>query len=247
MDKARFCKAAIASFGAAVLLTAGLATTAFADEKTAAEEVTTMATTAPLNLRDASSLDGNVMDVMPEGTSVPVYGMTENGWYHVKYGDKMGFCYYQYLNFEGSEDGTVRDGKTTTMYATAPLNVRSQPNTRCAILGSLAVDEGVPVVAKHEGWFTVEYQGTQAYCYGAYLGFGQGGYVPGPEDTAGNSTMNQLVTTAPLNVRTAPGMDAKIIGSFEKGASVDVIAVEGDWYKVKFGDGIGYSHRDYLK
>ena len=38
-----------------------------------------MATTAPLNLRDASSLDGNVMDVMPEGTSVPVYGMTENG------------------------------------------------------------------------------------------------------------------------------------------------------------------------
>ena len=79
MDKARFCKAAIASFGAAVLLTAGLATTAFADEKTAAEEVTTMATTAPLNLRDASSLDGNVMDVMPEGTSVPVYGMTETG------------------------------------------------------------------------------------------------------------------------------------------------------------------------
>ena len=47
----------------------------------------------------------------------------------MKYGDKMGFCYYQYLNFEGSEDGTVRDGKTTTMYATAPLNVRSQPNT----------------------------------------------------------------------------------------------------------------------
>ena len=42
-------------------------------------------------------------------------------------------------------------------------------------------------------------------------------------------------------------MDAKIIGSFEKGASVDVIAVEGDWYRVKFGDGIGYSHRDYLK
>ena len=136
----------------------------------------------------------------------------------MKYGDKMGFCYYQYLNFEGSEDGTVRDGKTTTMYATAPLNVRSQPNTSCAILGSLAVDDGVPVVAKHEGWFTVEYPGTQAYCYGAYLGFGQGGYVPGPEDTAGNSTMNQLVVTAPLNVRTAPGMDAKIIGSFEKGA-----------------------------
>ena len=33
MDKAGLCKATIASFGAAVLLTAGLATTAFADEK----------------------------------------------------------------------------------------------------------------------------------------------------------------------------------------------------------------------
>ena len=38
MDKAGLCKATIASFGAAVLLTAGLATTAFADEKTAAED-----------------------------------------------------------------------------------------------------------------------------------------------------------------------------------------------------------------
>ena len=65
--------------------------------------------------------------------------------------------------------------------------------------------------------------------------------------TGAEMCIRDRVTTAPLNVRTAPGMDAKIIGSFEKGASVDVIAVEGDWYKVKFGDGIGYSHRDYLK
>lgn len=243
MNKARLCKTTLAGFGAAVLLSVGLAVPAFA----ANEAVTTMATTAPLNLRDASSLNGAVVDVMPEGTSVPVYGMTADGWYHVKYNDKMGFCYFQYLNFEGFENGTVHDGKTTTMYATAPLNVRAQPNTNSAILGSLAVDEGVPVSAKHDGWFTVNYKGADAYCYGAYLGFGQGGYNPDPEDTAGNNTMNQMVTTAPLNVRTAPSMDGRIIGSFVAGETVNVIGVEGDWCKVKFGDTTGYSHTDYLQ
>lgn len=242
MIKAKTCKAMLGALGASVLLTAGMATTAFA-----AEAVTTMATTAPLNLRDASSLNGAVIDVMPQGTSVPVYGMTDSGWYHVKYQDKEGFCYFQYLNFEGTENGTVHDGKTTTMYATAPLNVRAQPNTESAILGSLAVDEGVPVVAKHDGWFTVNYKGQDAYCYGGYLGFGQGGYTPDAGDTAGKNTMNQLVTTAPLNVRTAPGMDARIIGSFAAGETVNVLAMEGDWYKVKFGDTTGYSHIDYLK
>lgn len=242
MNKARLCKATIASFGAAVLLSAGLSVAAFADEA-----VTTMATTAPLNLRDDSSLNGNVLDVMPEGTSVPVYGMTDSGWYHVKYNDQFGFCYYQYLNFEGSEDGTVHDGKTTTMYATAPLNVRAQPNTNSTILGSLAVDEGVPVVAKHDGWFTVNFNGVDAYCYGAYLGFGQGGYAPGTDDTVGNNTMNQMIATAPLNVRTDPSMDGRIIGSFKQGETVNVLAVEGNWYKVKFGDTTGYSSADWLQ
>ena len=242
METTRLCKTALGGFGAALLLTAGLATTAFASEA-----VTTMATTAPLNLRDASNINAGVIDVMPEGTSVPVYGMTADGWYHVKYQDKEGFCYYRFLNFEGSEDGTVRDGKATTMYATAPLNVREQPSTDSRIVGSLAVDEGVNVVAKHDGWFTVSIDGVDRYCYGEYLGFGQGGYTPAAEDTAGNSTMNQLTTSAPLNVRTAPSTDATIIGSFPAGTAVNVLAGEGDWYQVKFGDITGYSYAEYLR
>ncbi|WP_302389873.1 SH3 domain-containing protein [Eggerthella sinensis] len=242
MNTARFCKTALGGFGAALLLTAGMATTALASEA-----VTTMATTAPLNLRDASNINANVMDVMPEGTSVPVYGMTDDGWYHVKYNDREGFCYYQYLNFEGSGDGTVKDGKTTTMYATAPLNVREQPSTDSRIVSSLAVDEGVNVVAKHDGWFTVNIDGADRYCYGAYLGFGQGGYAPDPENTTGNSTMNQLTTTAPLNVRTAPSMDGTIIGSFPAGTAVNVLSVEGDWYQVKYNDTTAYVSSEYLR
>lgn len=240
MEK-RLGRAMVGGLAAALLLTAGWATTAFA-----AEKVTTMATTAPLNLRDSSSMDGAVVDVMPKGTSVPVYGMTTDGWYHVEYDGKEGFCYYRYLNFEGTEDGDVHDGKKTVMYATAPLNVREKPSTDSRILGSLKVDEGVDVVSKHDGWFKVSFKGKDAYCFGEYLGFGQGGYAA-EANTAGKNTMNQLVATAPLNVRTAPGTDARIIGSFAAGETVSVLAVEGDWYKVKYGDAVGYSHADYLK
>ena len=164
MNTARFCKTALGGFGAALLLTAGMATTALAPEA-----VTTMATTAPLNLRDASNINANVMDVMPEGTSVPVYGMTDDGWYHVKYNDREGFCYYQYLNFEGSEDGTVKDGKTTTMYATAPLNVRTAPSMDGTIIGSFPAGTAVNVLSVEGDWYQVKYNDTTAYVSSEYL------------------------------------------------------------------------------
>ena len=59
--------------------------------------------------------------------------------------------------------------------------------------------------------------------------------------------MNKLTTTAPLNVRAEPGTDARILGSFAAGESVSTISVEGDWYKVKYGDQVGYCYGDYLK
>ena len=166
-------------------------------------------------LRDNASLQGRVIDVMPQGTSVEVYGMTQDGWYHVNYEGTEGYCYYRWLNFEGTADGTVHDGKQTEMFATCDLNVRDAPGMHGKVIGVLTTDEAVAVSHKENYWFTVDYHGQTGYCYGEYLGFTRGGYQD-PNDTAGRnvmndeveggatSTMNQLTVTAPLNVRTAP-------------------------------------------
>ena len=60
----------------------------------------------------------------------------------------------------------------------------------------------------------------------------------------------KLIETLKANPRTlvfTEGTDARILGSFAAGESVSTISVEGDWYKVKYGDQVGYCYGDYLK
>lgn len=243
MKRKKICTVTLAVLSGVVILSLGTFITSFAKEDSSGSQVTTMAATANLNLRDDAGLHGKVITVMPKGTSVEVYSMTSAGWYNVKYKDQTGYAYYVYLNFEGTDKGTVNDGKVTHMYATAPLNVRSKPNTGSAILGSFKKGDAVTVVSKHDGWFKVDFNGKQGYCHGGYLDFGKGD----SSVTADKSTMNDMTTSAPLNVRDRPDMKGKIIGSFKKGETVKVIGQEGDWLKVKYKSTTGYSHVDYLK
>ena len=232
----------LAALSGVLILSLGTFITASAKEDNSKEQVTTMATTANLNLRADAGTHAKVLTVMPKGTSVEVYSMTSAGWYKVKYKEQMGFAYYVYLNFEGTDKGTVNDGKVTYMYTTAPLNVRSKPNTGSSILGSYKKGEAVQVVSKHDGWFQVDFNGKQGYCHGGYLDFGKGD----ESNTTLENTMNDMVTTAPLNVRDRPSTKGKIIGSFKKGETVKVLDQEGSWVKVKYKSTTGYSHVDYL-
>ena len=229
------------AFAASAMLTMVLAAPAFGSES-----VCTMATTEALNLRAGESTSSQVVAVMPKDTSVEVYGMSAAGWYHVKYQDKTGYCYYRWLGFEGTEDGTIKDGKTTDMFPTCTVNLRSEPNTNCGVLKVIDKDTPVHVSAKNDNWFTCEYDGVTGYIYGKYLGFTQGGYTPQgqEENTAGNSTMNQLTASVNLNVRATP--NGKVIGSFKKGETVSVISEDGGWCRVKFGSAEGYCAARFL-
>lgn len=181
-------KIVLGAIAASALLTTGLSlgtpATAFA-----AEGVCTMATTAALNLRTDASMQGKVVAVMPQGTSVEVYGMSRDGWYHVNYNGTEGYCYYRWLNFEGTAEGTVHDGKQTEMFAICPLNVRSEAGMHGKVIGVLNTDEAVAVTHRENHWFRVEYKGQTGYCYGEYLSFTKGGYED-PNDTAGKNVMN---------------------------------------------------------
>ena len=241
MRPMKFAKYLLGGMGGALVLSAAIAVPCFAEEG-----VTTMATSAPLNLRAAADINSNVITTMPAGTSVQVFGMTQGGWYEVEYNGQRGHCWYQYLDFEGTASGTVHDGHVTDMYATAPLNVRLQPNTGATIIGSLAEGQYVPVISKQDGWFKVSFNGQEAYCYGEYLGFGQTGADKCQAATSG-SLMNALTVTAPLNVRSQPSTDASILGSFAAGDTVSPVAVEGDWYQVQYKGKTGYCYSAYVK
>ena len=55
-----------------------------------------------------------------------------------------------------------------------------------------------------------------------------------------------LVTATSVFVRSGPTTDSEKIGSLFEGDEVDVIALEGDWYHVRYDGRDGYVHSDYV-
>lgn len=67
-----------------------------------------------------------------------------------------------------TEEATTEKGKT--LYATANVNVREQPNTDCEIVGSLSIGESIELI-KHldNGWSAIKYGGKEFYISTQYL------------------------------------------------------------------------------
>ena len=68
--------------------------------------------------------------------------------------------------------------------------------------------------------------------------------------TAATTTVTEprvyLVTATSVFVRSGPTTDSEKIGSLFEGDEVDVIALEGDWYHVRYDGRDGYVHSDYV-
>lgn len=79
-----------------------------------------------------------------------------------------------------------------------------------------------------------------------------------PDDTATTTTaVTTVKTTAQLpnvgwitadslRVRGSAGLSGEIIGGITFGEKVEILDKEGDWYKIRFGTGIGYVSGQYL-
>lgn len=62
--------------------------------------------------------------------------------------------------------------------------------------------------------------------------------------TANKETTGTVSVTTRLNVRTGPW--GKIIGKLYDGDKIQIVAKEGDWFKIRHGDGYAYVHSNYV-
>ena len=69
------------------------------------------------------------------------------------------------------------------------------------------------------------------------------GQIEPPKQAAGNKTGTVQVGTS-LNVRSGPW--GKIIGKLGNGNQIQIVAKEGDWFKIRHGDGYAYIHSYYV-
>lgn len=59
-----------------------------------------------------------------------------------------------------------------------------------------------------------------------------------------NATVN--ITSGSLNIRSAPSVTAPIIASATRGAPIQVLGRDGDWYQVNYNGMYGYAYANYI-
>ncbi len=151
-----------------------------------------------------------------------------------------------------SGEGSVSGGRGVVN--AGPLNVRSGPSTGYSIYGYVNQGTVVQIISTENGWYKVKvslngrtvtgYVSAQYITVSSDSGSGgdssSGGSNSGSDNgnTSGGggsssvSGQTGVVNSGPLNVRTGPSLNKSVMGYLNKGASVKILATEGEWYQV---------------
>lgn len=122
--------------------------------------------TASVNVRSKPSNEGEILGTLSKGTSVEILG-SEGNWYQISFAGKTGYVYNKYISLTKPEE-TPKPSTTKTVYTTADLNVREQPNNKATILGTLKKGTEVQTTALKNGWYTISFAGKTGYISEAY-------------------------------------------------------------------------------
>lgn len=122
------------------------------------------------------------------------------------------------------------------------VNVRSEPNTECEVLGKLYDKSAATVLeATEDGWYRIQSGNVEGYVKAEYV-------VVGDEELArAVSTRYATVTTTTLFVRSEPTTESSVLTMLPEGDDLVVLdeSVEG-WVKVSTVEGDGYVSGDYV-
>lgn len=131
--------------------------------------------------------------------------------------------------------GAVANGGATT---TTAVNFRKGPGTGYGIIATLPA--GAQVVVSSEsggGWSKVVYNGTTGYISSDYLKFA---------DELTGSFGTGTINASYVRMRSTPGTDGSILGTYNAGTAMTVTGVNGGWYQVSYNGVTGYVRSDYM-
>lgn len=121
-----------------------------------------------LNVRETPDESGKLVGKMSNNAACEILG-TEGDWVHIKSGKVEGYCHKDYL-LSGllarrrAEDIVVMVAEATS----GGLRVRTEPNTDCEVLTTMAEGESLEVVEEMDGWIKVLLDDEEGYISADY-------------------------------------------------------------------------------
>lgn len=130
---------------------------------------------------------------------------------------------------------------TSPEYATATttVNVRSSDSEKADKLGT--VQKGTKIQVQEvrvNGWSKVKYEGKDGFIKSEYLQFA--------ERVSEQQVIGTVTATTNVNIRASADQNSNKLGTLVGGASLELLAVEGEWCKVNFAGQVAYVKAEYV-
>lgn len=123
--------------------------------------------------------------------------------------------------------------------ATTTVNVRSSDSEQADKLGKVSGGTTVEVQeVRVNGWTKIVYEGKDGYIKSEYLQMA--------ESAAGQNVIGTVIASTNINVRSAASETAERLGVLAGGESLELLANEDGWCKVKYNGQVGYVKSDYV-
>lgn len=130
---------------------------------------------------------------------------------------------------------------TDIKQTTGAVNMRTGPSPDYGVICVVPQGASVYIGDQSGDWYFVDYNGTQGWIYGRYIGSGSGGgssYTPSNNGTNYNGAGFTL--TAASNMRTGPGTEYGVILVLPNASYVNVYDVNNGWAYCTYGSNAGY-------
>ena len=197
-----------------------------------------------LNVRSGAGTVYNRLGLLYKGTSVMILEDCGNGWYRISGGGYTGYVSGEWVKVSGNSSSDSSDAQPigTGTVNTACLNVRSGAGTGYSRVGYLYSGNSVSILKDcGNGWYQISYGSGSAYVCAEYISTGSdSGDSDGGEQTTG------IVTADALNVRSGAGTGYSRLGLLYSGNSVTILGSSNGWYKISYGNGVGYVSAEYV-
>lgn len=140
---------------------------------------------------------------------------------------------------EGGESQPTVEGP---VYATATttVNVRSSDSEQADRLGKVSSGTRIQVLEQGvNGWSKVLFENKDGYIKSEFLQV--------EESAEGQTAIGSVKAATNVNVRASADQNAAKLGTLVGGDTAELIAVEGEWCKIKFGGQVGYVKSEFVE
>jgi len=221
-------------------------------------ETVAMISSNKVNVRTEPSTGyDNVIKQYNEGESIDIISTEADGWFKIKEpSQSSGVAYVKgdYVMI-AQVDGVVNEDR---------INIREGSSTDTTVLGTLNKGDKISVTGSEGLFYMFSMEGRTGYIFKDFVNVDKGfvgsiqeqdhvEIVMTSSSSSGSSTKGtsytyaEVVSSTGVNLRKGPSTDEGVIFAIGKGDLVDVIGLNGEWFKVSFGGAEGYVNAAFVE